>query len=216
MGYSGHIVKLCENGHMEIADTYASFEDPCHTCGTEHVSEAHVNETNCLPYMLDFELHQVTPLIRHHCPVCNKTHEITEETYKMVKVDLWESEDGNYITKKLDPVDRHMCQACSDMCKEYALMKSALLRLWKRYVIEEDKNVTARDLVISSLLNEKFFFCRKMFEDEMKPFEKQKPSVSLTKCCDGGYELRDVVVLGGEVMKFPHCTTCGKMLMATT
>lgn len=107
MSYEGYDVYICENGHYAVFDAYDDItlhETKCHTCGAKYVDVGHVDETNCLPYYLDFELHQFTPNVYEKCPTCGKLELIEEGRWEMRKVETYESEDGEWVKSVMDDV----------------------------------------------------------------------------------------------------------------
>lgn len=208
MSYEGEVVKVCANGHYEINDSYASFEDPCHTCGAEWKHEGHIDETNCLPYPLTFELHQLTPLIRHKCPVCNKTHETTEETYEFKDVELYWSEDGNFIKTTMKPVDRIMCQVCSDHCKCHLAMSEfidALIAKEPKYSTMVECFFQKHGVDYHAIPEAALYRYKKRYS---KTFDMTKEQC-VSKCCNAKIKWR-LVTLCNESTRIPFCEECGK------
>lgn len=105
MSYEGYEVLFCENGHFECEDAHAQNAKHamnaafCH-CGALLKHVASVDETNCLPYTLDFKLILKTSEVAETCLCCKHTAVKEEATYTFVKVPPYESEDGNFIFKE--------------------------------------------------------------------------------------------------------------------
>lgn len=100
MSWEGYEVVVCVGGHLSNrnADFYGS-EDywKCPVCGLPADSVGTVDETNGLPYFLNFKVVRLTPEEGRICPTCNSYKVIKEATYKMVRVPIYESEHGDYI-----------------------------------------------------------------------------------------------------------------------
>ena len=104
MSYEGYEVLVCAKGHFNCLDHLDVIGNPCDQphcdCGEPIVRIGSVDETNCLPYTLDFKLVLKTPEVVETCPCCKHTAVKEEATYTFVKVPPYESEDGNFIFKE--------------------------------------------------------------------------------------------------------------------
>ena len=105
MSYEGYEVLFCEKGHFGCEDAHAvnakhTMDAPLCHCGALLKWVASVDETNCLPYTLNFKLIPKNPEVVETCPCCKHTSVKEEATYTFVKVPPYESEDGNFIFKE--------------------------------------------------------------------------------------------------------------------
>lgn len=101
MSYEGYEVLVCANGHYETVDCHEVIGNPAEQphcyCGEPILHIGNVDETNCLPYTLDFKLIPKTQAQVDICPCCKHFNVKAEATYTFVKVEPYESKDGKFI-----------------------------------------------------------------------------------------------------------------------
>jgi len=198
MGYSGYEVIMCKNGHHECVDSFDYITDSvCEYCDELSRSVGSVDCTNGSPYFLDFELHQKTPDVQVHCPVCDKVHKRTEGTYEFKKVEIYESEKDDYIKTTMDTVHNVSEEACSEFCDLHRKMKSTLggVLLW--VFLRTDK-VDESSVQVAEIL--------KKHEDGI-----HEQVIAALGCCGKGYELQELTV-GCQSVSLPHCKECGELM----
>lgn len=105
MSYEGYEVLICEKGHIvHCPDTvfhpYLPLTQPNCQCGASIAHTGEVDETNGLPYTLNFKLVLKTPEVWENCPCCKHSSLKEEATYHFVNVLPYESADGNCIFKE--------------------------------------------------------------------------------------------------------------------
>lgn len=112
MSYEGFLVKVCENGHYDAIDAYNDDRNVCPICGSPYVHRGSVDETNGLPYYVQFELRQKSPekyiVIsgRHGKRRFTSQVTIAEPTFEFIELDHWiELPDGDFITNHMKPMD---------------------------------------------------------------------------------------------------------------
>lgn len=104
MSYEGYTVIICENGHITTQDAYNdAFEVhifKCPDCGAAEKMRAEVDETNGLPYYLNFKVYEVTEAVVKKCECCGTIKEVMPATHRMEYCEYYKSEDGNWILPK--------------------------------------------------------------------------------------------------------------------
>lgn len=103
MSYEGFEVLVCAKGHVQNVDHWDVIGNPADqphcACGEPILHIGSVDETNCLPYTLDFMLIPKTPEVVQICQHCRNVSIKEEATFTFIKVEPYESKDGNYILK---------------------------------------------------------------------------------------------------------------------
>ena len=112
MSYEGYEVHFCTNGHITTIDVYDDALKCCPECSSSIQHVGHVDETNGLPYLLNFKAKQLTPakyLVATATFQSRKLeyrHEVSPGTYEFIKLDeAEESPDGDFIIGKISPLD---------------------------------------------------------------------------------------------------------------
>ena len=101
MSYEGYEVKVCEKGHYSCIDVH-DFDQPskCDICDTPWVHEGSVDETNCLPYYLNFFLTEKTPAVLVDCMCTGKCRKLVKEpaTYNFHKFSPQEQQNEEFLS----------------------------------------------------------------------------------------------------------------------
>ena len=95
MSFEGYELVICKNGHVTYAGSVF-----CSECGEAWVDSALVDETNGLPYTLEFRLVELTPAVNETCHCCGFTTNRAPATYRMEHCEPYQSEDGNYVVSE--------------------------------------------------------------------------------------------------------------------
>lgn len=98
MSWEGYEVVICQNGHLTHEDGYfgATEEWKCPICNAPKKDVGVVDETNGLPYYLNFKVKILTPGEYRVCEHCGMSKLVRDATYEMIRVPVYESDSGNY------------------------------------------------------------------------------------------------------------------------
>ena len=106
MSYEGYTVEVCEDGHLnktwESVWEHGEGGIKC-KCGKKIVDFGSVDETNGLPYSLNFHLEVIEEQVTETCPTCNHCHVKSPRRVRMIKhVDWGYNESGDLFEPPLD------------------------------------------------------------------------------------------------------------------
>lgn len=101
MSYEGYEIWLCENNHIITYDCYMTPNKDtwkCPICEGKHKKDVSVDETNGLPYYVNFKIIKLTDYVYDECKCCGNKKLLEHPTYDIIDVDIYESEDGIFIS----------------------------------------------------------------------------------------------------------------------
>jgi hypothetical protein len=108
MSYEGYQVFMCPDGHYCAKDVWDPDEPAlCGDvvnlvpCGKPLSFVGGVDETNGLPYHMNFYLEEVTPTVFDTCVTCGCSHTVTDAQYVLHRKS-WVSHTGQISFKKGD------------------------------------------------------------------------------------------------------------------
>ncbi len=108
MSYEGYQVFMCPDGHYCACDahdperpTLCEDVENLLTCGKPLTFVGGVDETNGLPYYMNFYLEEISPTVFDTCKTCGSSHTVSDARYKLHRKE-WVSHVGQISFKKGD------------------------------------------------------------------------------------------------------------------
>lgn len=102
MSYEGYRVEVCEDGHARNFDCYEDKNEFCF-CGKKIAEIGYVDETNYLPYFVDFHLEVIKRQVDEYCPTCKRHYTVSPTLVKLVRhVGYGYNHDGCLYNHPLD------------------------------------------------------------------------------------------------------------------
>lgn len=101
MSYEGYVVNVCENGHYECHDAHNNNPPvQCSHCNAPWKHHGAVDETNCLPYYLNFFLVEKTPPVLVDCHCTGKCRKVEKEpaTYTFHRFTQNDKQNDDFVS----------------------------------------------------------------------------------------------------------------------